>query len=440
MFRAYAPRGLKEKHDFSVTYSHDGRSGALYTAAAVVSNRFTDLTVSHEEMSFCSLDCDFEKPVRITIRPSSPKSRADVRPYSLKLDYQFDGQELTLVLDKPVKFSVEFDGDMYHNLFVFANEPVSVPQGADVLTFGPGTYDVGELKLSDGQTLYLDGDAVLFGHVLAAGKNITVTGRGILSGEKLNHDDAKPRVQLLRAAECKDFHADGITLIDAPGWTFVTHRCDGVTARNLKQICFNVNSDGFDICGSRNVLIENCFVRNWDDSISLKSFGGDNLNIVCRDTVMWADRAHNMLVGPESRPGEHNLFKDILFENIDVLEHKEYSEEFQGVMAIFCADGADFENITWRKIRIERMTYGRVFDFRYVTLFAKSYGYSCKNVVMEDISCLAPVLFRSRILGLDEAHTFDGVAVKNMSIHSCPVLEDDPTVEVNEFTSGVRFA
>lgn len=439
MFRAYAPRGLKENKDFSVSYSYCGETGSLYTAAAVVSNWYVDRTVSHEEMSFCSFDCDFSQPVQIVIRPGSPKDRVDIRPYALKLEQSFDGEELVVTLKRPTKFSVEFDGDMFHNLFIFANAPVEVPEGEHVRAFGPGAYDIGELKLGDGETLYLDGDAVLFGNVLAEGKNITVTGRGVLSGEKLNHDDKKPRKQLLRAQNCENFRADGITMVDAPGWTFVTHQCCQVEARNIKHICYNVNSDGFDICGSRDVLIEDCFIRNWDDNISLKSFGGDNLNIVCRDTVMWSDRAHNMLIGPESRPGSHNRFHNILFENIDILEHREYSDKFQGVMAIFCADDADFENIVWRNIRIERISYGRIFDFRYVTLFAESYGYRCKNVVMEDISCLSPVVFRSRILGLDQEHTFDDVRIRNMSIHSCPVLEGHPSVEVNEFTSNIQY-
>ena len=438
-FRAYAPRALKENRDYAVTYAFGDGGGALYTAAAVVNDRYTDLTYATKEMSFCSFDCDFSEPVTLRVRPAIPRESVEIRPMSLDLSYEFDGEELVVTVDRPMKFSVEFDGDLYHNLFVYANAPVEVPEGEKVKAFTAGSYDLSKIELREGETLYIDGDAVLYGALEAKGRGITVTGRGIISGEKLNHDPEKPRCHLALFDNCDNLCVEGILLLDSPGWTFVTHGGKQIRVSNLKQICWNHNSDGFDICGSEDVLIEDCFIRNWDDSISLKSFGGDNKRIIMRNCTLWADRAHNMLIGPEAKTGAPNTFRDILFENIDVLEHKEFSQDFQGVMAIFCADDAVFENITWRNIRIERMSYGRVFDFRYVTLFADTVGTSCKNVTMENISCVAPVPFRSRILGLDADHTMDGIHLKHFLLHAHPITADDPMVEVNAFTSDVTF-
>lgn len=438
-FRAYAPRALKENKDYEVTYSFGKTEGKLYTATALVNERFTDLTYTTREMSFCSFDADFTEPVTITVKPALKRNTVDVRPASLDISYEFDGDVLTLKVDRPMKFSVEFDGDLYQNLFIFANAPEEKPEGDKVTYFTEESYDLGEIKVKEGETLYIGGDSVVYGYLRAEGKNITITGRGILDGAPYNHDPDLPRQNLANFKDCDGLKVDGVILLDSPGWTFVTRGGKDITVKNLKQICWNHNSDGFDICGSENVLIEDCFIRNWDDSISLKSFGGDNRHIVMRSCTLWADRAHNMLIGPEAKTGAPNTFKDILFEDIDILEHKEFSDEFQGVMAIFCADQAIFEDITWRNIRIERMTYGRIFDFRYVTLFAASVGTSCKNVTMENITCTSPVVFRSRILGLDEEHTFDNIALKNVTYHARPVLEGEPMVEVNEFTSGVTY-
>jgi len=438
-FRAYFPRGLEENRDYEVTYSYKGEFGLLPCAAALVNNRFTDLTESVEKMSFLSFDSSFDAPVEITVRPKERHLYADVLPHNRHIAFTFDGEVLKLTLTKPEKLSVEFDGDLYHNLFIFANLPVEKPDCENLVSFGPGAHHMGEVRLTSGQTLWLDGDATLFGRITAEGEHIRILGRGVLTGVEFNHDCDFPRKQLLRIQNSADVEAEGIILTDSPGWTFVTHHSEHITVKNLKQICHHNNSDGFDICGTSHVLIEDCFVRNWDDSISLKSFGGDNIDIICRDTVMWADRAHNMLIGPEAQIGRHNRFKDILFENITVSEHEEYSEEFQGVMAIFCADDAEFENITWRNITIERMTHGRAFDFRYVTLFAKTVGTSCRNITLENVDCFAPVLYRSRILGLDENHTMENILIKNVKMQGRPVREGDPSVEVNSFTKGVRF-
>lgn len=436
-FREYFPCGLEENGDYEVTYTYKTETGRLRCAAALVSNRFSDLTVSTEKMSFTSFDCSFDAPVEISIVPKTSRKFAEVRPRNCNIAFSFDGKELRVRMTKPEKISVEFDGDLYHNLFIFANTPAEKPDCANLITFEKGAYNIGELRLSSGQTLWIDGDATLFGHITAEGENIRILGRGVLCGAELNHDVDSDRPHLLCVRNSSFVNVEDIILTDSPAWTLVTDKSDHVTVKNLKQICHNANSDGFDICGTSHVLIEDCFIRNWDDSISLKSFGGDNIDIICRNTVMWADRAHNMLIGPEAQTGKHNRFKDILFENITVLEHREYSDVFQGVMAIFCADDAEFENITWRNIIIERMTYGRVFDFRYVTLFAETIGASCKNITVENVECYAPVLLRCRVLGADETHPMENVLIRNVKICGKSLAAGDPVLEINGYNNGV---
>ncbi|MBR4866937.1 MAG: hypothetical protein IKU11_09620 [Clostridia bacterium] len=439
MFRTHAPRALGEMQDYVVTYEYAGEQGKLFTAPATVAMRYSDLCEARTEMSFASFDCDFASPVTLRIKPTYPASTVDVRPHRRDVDYTFDGEELVITMAEPLKLSVEFDGDMYHNLFLFGGTPMEAPMGDKVRVFGPGGHHVGEIVLSDGETLYLDGDAVVFGRVVAKGDNITITGRGILTGVEYNHDYDFPRHQLCRVVDGNHVKIEGITMLDAPAWTLATYDTKDLEILDVRQICHNGNSDGLDICGCEDVLIDDCFLRNWDDNISLKAFGKlDNRNIVCRNTVMWTDRAHNMLVGPESRGGDH-VFEGILFENIDVLEHRELSPDFMGVMAIFCADNAILRNITWRGIHIERMTYGRVFDFRYVTLFAESIGRETTDITMEDISLEAPIVHRSRILGLDEKHMMRNITIRNFTQFGRPLTADDPTVEINEFTENIVF-
>ncbi|NJK86231.1 MAG: hypothetical protein HC906_09925 [Bacteroidales bacterium] len=47
--------------------------------------------------------------------------------------------------------------------------------------------------------------------------------------------------------------------------------CDNVKVNNVKQLGSQGSTDGADIAGSKNILIENCFFRNGDDCIAIKS-------------------------------------------------------------------------------------------------------------------------------------------------------------------------
>lgn len=71
-------------------------------------------------------------------------------------------------------------------LVIFGNPlEKDAPKAGDknVVYFGAGVHTPDEIKLSDNQTLYIAGGAVVKSRLRATGKNITVRGRGILSGE-----------------------------------------------------------------------------------------------------------------------------------------------------------------------------------------------------------------------------------------------------------------
>ena len=85
----------------------------------------------------------------------------------------------------------------WHNaLHLFAN-PVSdfgVNQyDPNVLYYGPGVHDIGHLELEEGQTLFVDGGAVLYGSVTAIHKkNVRIVGYGIIDGsQEVRTDDTQ---------------------------------------------------------------------------------------------------------------------------------------------------------------------------------------------------------------------------------------------------------
>ncbi len=436
-FRANRPEGLEKSADYRVFAAVPGVETELYCAHAIVGNRFRDYAMSYEKMTFCSLDWDFSAPLVLTVKPNRPWKEVCIRPVHAGIPYTVEGDMIVIRLDKPQKFSLELDGDLYRNLFVYACLPAAVPEGENVRVFGPGVHEAGELLIGADETVYIDGDAVVYGYIWAKGDNIRITGHGVLSAAKENHDVNRHRVQLFHGDGCGGLRMDGIIMLDSPGWTLCLVRCRDVVITDLKQICFNPNSDGFDICSCENVRIDDCFVRNFDDNISIKAFSKDNMHILMENCILWADCAHNMLIGPESKREEENRFCHIYFRNIDVLEHKEYSEFFMGVMAIFCADLAEFYDIEWDGIRIERMTNGRIFDCNYVDAYAKTFGKSVRDVRMKNIDCAAPVLYKSRIKGMDETHTMNDFLLENFRIHGIPVSAEEPSFEIGEYVENL---
>ncbi|MBR5445100.1 MAG: hypothetical protein IKV57_03195 [Clostridia bacterium] len=436
-FRVNKPAGLEKSEDYRVTATVPGREEELYCTHAVVGNRFKDYSMAYEKMTFCSVDWDFSAPLTIKVTPERPWKEVCIRPVQAGVPYEICDGSIIIRLDKPQKFSLELDGDLYRNLFVYATLPAEVPTGENVRVFGPGVHEVGEISVGTGETIYIDGDAVVYGWIRATGENIRLCGHGVISAEKENHDVNKHRVQLFHGEQCCGLRMDGIIMLDSPGWTLCLVRCQDMEITDLKQICYNPNSDGFDICSCQNVHIADCFVRNFDDNISIKSFGGDNRHILMENCILWADCAHNMLVGPESRKENEDHFCHIAFRNIDVLEHKEYSEFFMGVMAIFCADLASFYDIEWDGIRIERMTNGRIFDCNYVDAYAQTYGKCVKDVRMKNIDCAAPVLYKSRIRGMDAGHTMEGFVLENFRIHGIPVCAGEPSFEIGDFVEDL---
>ncbi len=430
----HRPTGLAESMEYAVEACVGDYRAQVYCAHATVGNRFRDYSMAYEKMTFCSLDWDFTSPLTLTVKPNRPWRQVDIRPKHAKLPYTC-GADGTIVvtLTAPTKFSLELDGDRYHNLFVFAGLPMEMPVGDNVRVFGPGVHEAGDIVLRDNETLWLDGDAVVYGTVFCQGKNIRLLGRGILTGAHESHDLDKHRKQLFRAEHCTDLTVTGVIMLDSTAWTFCTVGCRDVLVQDIKHICWMPNSDGFDVCGCQNMTMADCFLRNFDDNISLKSFGGDNLHIRMERCVLWADCAHSMLIGPESKKDEQCRFADIVFDEIDVLEHKEYSDRFMGVMAIFCADEAIFEDILWQNIRVERMTYGRLFDLRYVTEYATTVGKSVRNVQMKHIVCDAPQLYRSRVIGLDEDHRMEGILLEDCTLSGIPAGAGDPLFEIGDF-------
>lgn len=247
--------------------------------------------------TFAYFDSDFRNRIEVKVTKSKGTfESARVRPLSYGVNINKIGNSISFFLDRPRNISLEFDNDIYHNLFLFANEiDVNKPKEGDpnVKYFGPGFHDAGTITLNSGETIYLAGGSIVRASIKGNGiSNASVRGHGILQNGGIRIDNAA------------HITIEGIIIIDSPEWTIVPNQVDSSLIRDVKIINKTMSSDGTDPSGCRNLTFDNVFFRIPDDCISIKAMQRSNvtrpnLDMVIKNSMFWSDAAHCILIGPE---------------------------------------------------------------------------------------------------------------------------------------------
>lgn len=222
----------------------------------------------------------------------------------------------------------------------------------------------------------------MYGCVKAFGAhNIKILGRGILDNsrnkEKIlfevhaegNREAVNNAVRphTIQLEYCENVKIDGITIRDSLVYNIRPIACRDLDIRNVKIIgCWRFNSDGVDMHNCENVIIEDCFIRTFDDSICVKGFdcyyegdveaavkaamhhNGGNYenfkNVRVRRCVIWNDWGRCLEIGAETRAED---ICDVLFEDCDIIH------VMHAVLDVQNVDYANVHDITYRNIRVE---------------------------------------------------------------------------------------
>lgn len=134
-------------------------------------------------------------------------------------------------------------------------------------------------------------------------ENIGITGRGILDGNGRNWwhwslrdvTETAPRIaqqvldgvppeeriygtpewplrpQFINPVNCRGILLEDFTLLSGPFWTIQLTYAENVRVRRLTVRTSGPNSDGINLDSARNVIIEDCRVSTYDDSVAIKS-------------------------------------------------------------------------------------------------------------------------------------------------------------------------
>jgi hypothetical protein len=317
---------------------------------------------------------DFEGTVTVRVETMFDVRWVDVRPRAAGITPEYVGDHVfTVTLDRPQNLSLELNGRIRQQpLFLFSNAPETErPDRSDpnVLWFEGGRlYDDVQQEIKSGQTVYLEGGAVvrglLFGEEV---QNVKVMGRGILDGRK-TWEMAQGRRHFVDFRDSRGITLQDIVLQNATTWQITLFNCEQATIRNVRIVSEHGGDDGIDIFRSRNVLVEGVFAHTKDDCIAIKS-GGEypadlpTDNILVRDCVFWNSIWGNAIeIGFELYSNE---VKNIRFENIDIIH-----VEDGAAMSIHNAGPAHVHHVVFENIRLEDVRQ-KLFD---VAIFFSQWG------------------------------------------------------------------
>lgn len=315
-----APEGVDLNDDFTVQVRQDGGEWKTLPSYLVKVDEVRDTKHCVEDASMAIFDFSGKVDVKAVYNKGKVNT-ARVRPLSYDIPCRVEGNAVCFELTRPCNVSVEVNGDIFHNLHLFANPlETDVPDknDPDVLYYGPGlhTPENGELKVPSGKTVYLAGGAVLAGRVIMEGvHDVNLRGRGII--------DYKVKGGI-RIANSRNVLVEGVVTTQC-----ATGGSDGVTIRNVKSISYYGWGDGMNVFASNNVLFDGVFCRNSDDCTTVYGtrlgFEGGCRNITMQNSTLWADVAHPIFIGIHGNSKEQEILEDLNYVNIDILDHKKNS-------------------------------------------------------------------------------------------------------------------
>ncbi len=427
-----APEGETLSQDFIVTV--DGTAAPVYVARVAPEKpelrwkAMDDKANSadyYENAAFVTFD--MLGTVEVVVTCPHAITTARILPSSLNIVPRIDGQQVRFSMREPRPLTLEVNGDWVHSLHLLANPPEQNAPSEDdpnVIYFGPGIHEVTHMEVESGKTIYVAGGAIVRGVIgpdepfnissysglktysptfHLRGNKITVRGRGIIDG---SHCSTHARNLMLVQGE--DIGLEGVIFRDSSTWNIPIRRCDRVQVRNVKILGYRANSDGIDICNSRDVLVEDCFIRTLDDLIVVKTDRGAGRaeRIVTRRCVLWNEVAHALSVGAELRED----VDDVLFTDCDVIHDK--GREW--TLRVYHCDSAKITNIRFENLRIEESR-------RFISLWIDKAFWSrdeerghIDGVMFQNIAAPAPALIELK--GFDAEHLIENVTFRSTTL------------------------
>ena len=446
---AKAPAGIELKKDFEVKARTTGGEWKDIDTYAFKVDRVADAKHNAEITSVAKFE--FEGKVEIQVKSIAQDIKSyKIRPNSYGIEAKQEGNTLTFTLDRPRYLSVEINGNIYQNLQIFADnilEKPKVKKKKDLMYFGPGVHDFkgDSIHITSGKTVFIDNGAVIKGWLSTYGsRDVKILGHGIVMPG--HHEGIMVRYS-------KNVYIDGPLTTQLP-----IGGSDSVTVKNAKVMSWYGWGDGFNIFASNNIYQEHLFARTSDDCSTIyctrKNYNGGCRNITIKDFVMWADVAHPIMIGLHSETPENEEISNVLYDNIDILEHTENQIDYQGCIGINNGDNILVKGVTFQNFRIENIRKGMLFNMR--VCFNKKYcsapGRGIEDITLRNIAYTGEAPNMGIIAGYDQSRKVKNIRFENFTINGKVISDDMPgkpkwyktadmaNIYVNDHVDNITFS
>ena len=432
-----APAAEPLSPDYQV--SADGQKVDVYTTRVLYSP-FTNKQRDDYGGNYAFANFDLSGTATMHITSTRSLHNVVVRPTNANVKWRLENDHtLVVTLTGPAKLSIEPEGKK-GPLLLFANpleENPPLNSSPGVIYFGPGIHVADRIDLTNNQTLYLAGGAVVKGGVVAHGENIRILGRGILDGSDWPWlKGPTPDVIYIHG---RNVEVNGITIRGAPHWTIVPDAGQHVIIRNVKVCGSRVqNDDGIDVCNSQYVLVSDCFIRSDDDCIALKGINLDvpknNVErITIENSVLWCDRARIVLLGHESRA---KFMCEITMRNLDIIHF---------AMVPFLLEPG--EEMRLQEVDIEGVRVYGEGQVEFIRIKPTVNQYMHKKVPghvldvhFRDLALSGePGAYQVQILGADAQHKVEGVTFENIVICGEKLTANSARVHIGGHVENITF-
>ena len=442
--------------------------GGNWHSVPVYSIAVDKVTDGHHRTEWASFAYfDFSGRVELRVRTPEAPSQVRVRPLSKNITPHRRGRCSTFFLDAPANLSFEADGDIFHNLHIFANPlPGSAAdsldgsllgsaadslggsaagsfagQGKADIVFGPGYHKLegSIMDIPSGSTVYVDGAAWVDGTLrVKDAENVRIFGSGIVR--------PKGRGYGVEIKNSRNVTVEGLILTQCP-----IGGSRDVTIRNVKSITHYGWGDGLNVFASSNVLFDGVFCRNSDDCTTVYAtrmgYVGGCSNIRMQNSVLWADVAHPIFIGlhgaasykedvqsrnlpftedPDEVTRRNDVIENLTYYNIDILDHAEKQIDYQGCMAIVCGDNNIVRNVLFDNVRVEDFRQGQLLCVRIIhnRKYCQAPGLSISGVTFRDVVYNGKNASLSLIGGYDSERSIEGIVFENLSLNGRLISDD----------------
>lgn len=420
-----APKGAPLKQDFTVKVREAGGQWKPVDTYSVKVDQVIGAKHHTEEASMAYFDFDGEVEVQVTSNKGTINT-SRIRPLSYNIASNVNSNVLTFKLNKPRNLSVEVNGDIFHNLHLFANPlDVNVPKkkkAKNLIYFGPGIHQLpgDSLIVKSGQTVYVAGGAIVRGSIrVKNAHDVKVFGRGYVGPVGRGYG--------VSIENSRNVEVEGLVMTQCP-----TGGSDGVFIHNVKCISWYGWGDGMNVFSSSNVSYDGVFCRTSDDCTTIYAtrmgYTGSSRNITMKNSTLWADVAHPIFIGLHGNVERPDTIENALYKNIDILDHSEMQLDYQGCMAIGCGDDNLVRNIRFEDIRVEDFRRGQLVNLR-VTFnkkYCKAPGRGIEDIVFKNVSYNGTHSEVSIIEGYDKDRMVKNVRFENLRINGKLISDDMP--------------